>query len=83
MIFRLLVAMHSLYNAANYGRYIVCFLSPGVSYPPVYMIHCKYLPREVTQQPKRNKLSACSLVFALRIRQHLEPKRCVHYIVDN
>jgi len=24
------------YNPANYGRYSVCLLSPGVSYPPVY-----------------------------------------------
>ena len=34
--FRLLVAIPSLYNPANYGRFSVCFLSPGVSYPPVY-----------------------------------------------
>ena len=33
--FRLLVAIPSLYNPANYGRFSVCFLSPGVSYPPV------------------------------------------------
>ena len=33
---RLLVAIPSLYNPANYGRFSVCFLSPGVSYPPVY-----------------------------------------------
>ena len=32
---RLLVAIPSLYNPANYGRFSVCFLSPGVSYPPV------------------------------------------------
>ena len=30
------MAIPSLYNPANYGRYSVCFLSPGVSYPPVY-----------------------------------------------
>jgi len=33
--FRLLVVIPSLYNPANYGRYSVCLLSPGVSYPPV------------------------------------------------
>ena len=38
--FRLLVAIPSLYNPANYGRYSVCFLSPGVSYPPVFTVHC-------------------------------------------
>ena len=35
---RLLVAIPSLYNLANYGRFSVCFLSPGVSYPPVYTV---------------------------------------------
>ena len=38
--FRLLVAIPSLYNPANYGRYSVCFLSPGVSYPPVFTVIC-------------------------------------------
>jgi len=37
--FRLLVAIPSLYNPANYGRYSVSLLSPGVSYPPVYGIY--------------------------------------------
>jgi hypothetical protein len=32
------VAIPSLYNPANYGRYSVCFLSPGVSYPPVFTV---------------------------------------------
>jgi hypothetical protein len=32
------VAIPSLYNPANYGRFSVCFLSPGVSYPPVYTV---------------------------------------------
>jgi hypothetical protein len=36
--FRLLVAIPSLYNPANYGRFSVCFLSPGVSYPPVFTV---------------------------------------------
>ena len=30
------MAIPSLNNKANYGRFNVCFLSPGVSYPPVY-----------------------------------------------
>ena len=42
--FRLLVAIPSLYNPANYGRYSVCLLSPGVSYPPVFTIVGSYLP---------------------------------------
>jgi hypothetical protein len=32
------VAIPSLYNPANYGRYSVCLLSPGVSYPPVFTV---------------------------------------------
>jgi len=35
---RLLVGIPSLYNLANYGRFCVCFLSPRVSYPPVYTV---------------------------------------------
>ena len=30
------MAIHSLYDPANYGRCSVCFLCPSVSYPPVY-----------------------------------------------
>ena len=40
--FRLLVAIPSLNNPANYGRFSVCLLSPGVSYPPVSTV--VYLP---------------------------------------
>jgi hypothetical protein len=32
------VAIPPLYNPANYGRFSVWFLSPGGSYPPVYMV---------------------------------------------
>ncbi len=31
----LLVAIPPLHNPANYHRFSVCLLSPGVSYPPV------------------------------------------------
>ena len=41
--FRLLVAIPSLNNPANYGRFSVCLLSPGVSYPPV----CTVVPVDV------------------------------------
>ena len=36
--FKLLVAIPSLYNPANYGKYSVCLLSPGVSHPPVFTV---------------------------------------------
>jgi len=43
---RLLVAIPSLYNPANYGRFSVCLLSPGVSYPPVYTVdNCNHTLR--------------------------------------
>ncbi len=32
------MAIPSLYNPANYDRFSVCSLSPGVPYPPVYGI---------------------------------------------
>jgi len=45
--FRLLVVIPSLYNPANYGRYSVCFLSPGVSYPPVITVYQNSSPRQI------------------------------------
>ena len=36
------------YNPANNGRFSVCFLSPGVSYPPVYTVVLVFLGGALT-----------------------------------
>ena len=54
--FRLLVAIPSLYNPANYGRFSVCFLSPGVSYPPVSTVDRQWWVRWPGLRRKKSPL---------------------------
>ena len=47
--FRLLVAIPSLYNPANYGRFSVCFLSPGLyGNPMVLRLETSLSPLQMT-----------------------------------
>ncbi len=47
------------YNPANYGRFSVCFLSPGVSYPPVYTVDSNKIPMRKPTSESSTKIERC------------------------
>jgi len=74
--FRLLVAIPSLYNPANYGRYSVCLLSPGVSYPPVFTVVVDGFRHRVLQMAKTACEQFChveviSVQYSHKTQQHI------------